>query len=96
MGDGGYGNELSQGKVNPSPPPLFTELNRGSKLVTMDEKKTVIAKFHRAHHFTKKQKARLEVQPEGMAMLDHIVLSFVYVEHKRREREKSAAAAAAS
>ena len=53
----------------------------------MDDKKTEIAKFHRAHYFTKKQKARLEVQPAGMEMLDHIVLTFVFVESKRRERE---------
>lgn len=62
------------------------------KLVTMDEKKTVIAKFHRAHHFVKKQNARLEVRPEGMEMLDHIVLTFVYAENKRRERERAVAA----
>ena len=57
------------------------------KLVTADEKKTVIAEFHRAHHLINKQKARLEVQPEGMTMLDWIILTFVYVERKRRQRE---------
>ena len=58
------------------------------KLVTTDEKKTVIAEFHRAHHFLKKREARLEVQPAGMDMLEYIVLTFVFAEHKRREREK--------
>ena len=53
----------------------------------MDKKKTVIAEFHRKHYFTKKRKARLEVQPEGMHMLDYIILTFVLVEKKRRERE---------
>jgi len=57
------------------------------KLVTTDEKKTVIAEFHRAHHFKRREKPRLEVQPAGMDMLDHIVLTFVFAENKRRERE---------
>ena len=65
--------------------------NRDFKLVTTDEKKTVIAEFHRAHHIIKKRKARIEVQPAGMHMLDYIVLTFVIVENKRREREKSVA-----
>ncbi|KAF9644778.1 hypothetical protein BDM02DRAFT_843365 [Thelephora ganbajun] len=60
------------------------------KLVTTDEKKTVIAEFHRAHYFMKRRKARLEVQPAGMHMLDYIVLTFVFAEDKRRERERRA------
>ena len=74
--------------------PALSTLNEALKLVTMDEKKTVIAIFHRAHHITKKQKARLEVEPSGMHMLDHIVLTFAFVESRRRERESSAAACA--
>ena len=65
-------------------------LTHSVKLVTADEKKTAIAKFHRAHYFTKKQKARLEVQPAGMKMLDYIVLTFVFAEYKRKERERRA------
>lgn len=57
------------------------------ELVTMDGEKTVIAEFHRAHHITKKEKARLEIQPAGMDMLDHIILTFVFAENKRRARE---------
>ena len=68
----------------------------GIKLVTTDEKKTVIAEFHRAHHIIKKRKARLEVQPAGMHTLDYIVLTFVFVEHKRREREESVAISAST
>ena len=60
------------------------------KLVTTDEKKTVIAEFHRAHHFMRREKPRLEVQPAGMNMLDYIVLTFVFAENKRRERERRA------
>jgi len=62
-------------------------LNHGIKLVTTDGKKTVIAKYHRAHYFTRREKAKLDVQPEGMAMLDYIILTWMYVENKRRERE---------
>lgn len=94
MGVGRFGRQLSQGKpIRRFVNTLCTGLNYGLKLVTMDEKKTVIAQFHRAHHFTRKQKARLEVQPAGMNMLDHIVLTFVFVESNRRERERQAGGA---
>lgn len=69
---------------------VLSMLNHGLKLVTVDEKKTVIAEFERAHYFTKKQKAKLEVQPAGMNMLDHIILTFVFAENKRRDRERRA------
>lgn len=51
---------------------------------------TVIAEFHRPHYFTNKQKARIDVQPAGMGMLDYIVLTFVLVDQARREREAGA------
>jgi hypothetical protein len=75
-----------------STPPASPEstLNHGMKLVTADEKKTVIAEFHRACHILKKRKARIEVQPAGMEMLDHIVLTFAYAGYKRRERIRRA------
>lgn len=60
------------------------------KLVTADDHKKVIAEFHAAHHLIHKQKAHLEVRPEGMKMLDLIVLTFIYVERKRRQREGAA------
>ena len=69
--------------------PLSSVLNYIMKLVAADDK-TEIAKFHRAHHFAKKQKARLKVQPARMDMLDHIILTFVFAEDKRRERETRA------
>ena len=81
-------------RVSPSVARSVSELNHRLKLVTMDEKETEIAKFHRAHHFTKKRKARLEVQPAGMGMLDHIVLTFLIVEHIRRGRELGVSPAA--
>jgi len=58
-----------------------------TKLVTTDEKKSVIAEYHRARHFMRREKPLLEVQPAGMDMLDYIVLTFVFAENKRRERE---------
>lgn len=60
------------------------------KLVTTDGKKTVIAELHRGRHLVKKRKARLEVKPAGMEMLDYIVLTLVFAESKRREREARA------
>ena len=68
-------------------------MNHGMKLVTADEKKTVIAEFHRACHILRKRKARIEVQPAGMEMLDYIVLTFVYAEYNRRERVRRARSA---
>lgn len=59
------------------------------KLVTLNDK-TVIAEFHRPTLFRNKQKARLDIQPAGMEMLDHIILTFVFVDWKRREREAGA------
>jgi hypothetical protein len=70
--------------------PVSSTLNYGMKLVTVDEEKTVIAEFYRAHHVTNKRKARLEVQPAGMNMLDYVVLTFVFAESKRRDREAAA------
>lgn len=65
-------------------------LNHDVKLVTTDGKKTIIAKFHWANFFKNKQKARLDIQPVGMHMLDYIVVTFACVEQKRREREAAA------
>ena len=95
MGNGRDSGELPRGEFD-----LYlsctTALNNHVKLVTDDEKRTVVAEFHRAYHLLKKQKARLEVQPVGMEMLDYIVLTFVFAENKRRERETRARAASPS
>lgn len=71
-------------------PPRSSALNDDMKLVTTDEKKTVIVEFHRAHYFTKKQEARLDIQPAGVDMLDYTVLTWVFAEYKRKERERRA------
>ena len=56
------------------------------KLVTTDKKKTVIAEFHPTLRFAR-EKAKLNVQPAGVVMLDYIVLTWVFAEKKRRERK---------
>jgi hypothetical protein len=88
---GAMGMKYPKASVSSTPPasPEST-LNRGMKLVTADEKKTVIAEFHRTCNILKKRKARIEVQPAGMEMLDYIVLTFAYAEYKRRERVRRA------
>ena len=65
-------------------------LNHNVKLVTADDKEMIIAEFHPRHYFVEKQKARLDIQPAGMDMLDYIVSTFVFAERKRRERERRA------
>ena len=76
-------------KVGHSNSPFFWMLNDSMKLVTLNDK-TVIAEFHRPTLFRNKQKARLDIQPAGMDMLDHIILTFVFVDWTRREREAGA------
>lgn len=54
------------------------------QLVIDDPDKTLIAQFHQASLF-KKEKSYLEVTPVGMAMLDHVIVTFIPVEVRRRE-----------
>lgn len=54
------------------------------QLVVDGPDKTLIAQFHGASLF-KREKAYLEVTPAGMGMLDHIVVTFIPVELRRRE-----------
>ncbi|KAF9653260.1 hypothetical protein BDM02DRAFT_3107827 [Thelephora ganbajun] len=58
------------------------------KLVTNNRKKKLIAELHKAHRLFRRSKAYLEIAPAGLTMLDQIVVSFVYVESKRRERKQ--------
>lgn len=85
MGVGRVWDALPQGEFI-FHPTISSMLDHGVKLVTMDGQKTVIAEFHPAHYILKKQKARLEIHPAGMHMMDHIVLTFVFAEDKRRQR----------
>jgi len=58
------------------------------KLILDDGSETVVAQFHRQNHIFNKRRAYLEITPKGMEILDHIVLTFVFVEKKRRDRER--------
>ena len=78
------------GRVSVFPDSLISSPLNRAKLVTSDEKKAVIAQFHRPHYFINKQKAKLKVQAAGMDMLDYIIVTFVFVEQTRREREAAA------
>ena len=84
---GSSGNDLP--KVNPN---VFfpTSADQGNphQLVTNNRKKKLIAEVHKAHRFFRKRKAYLEVAPAGLTVLDQIVVSLVYVEKKRREKQK--------
>lgn len=53
-----------------------------------DGSQVIIAQFHPQSVIPKKQRAHLEVTPTGMEILDDIILSFVFVEKKRRDRMK--------
>jgi uncharacterized membrane protein YgcG len=57
--------------------------------VTNNRKKRVVAELHKAHRVFRRRKAFLEIAPAGLAMLDQIVVSLVYVESKRREKGDS-------
>ena len=54
------------------------------RLVIDDTSETLIAQFYLASPF-KKGRSYFEVTPAGMAMLDHIVVTFIPVELRRRE-----------
>lgn len=54
------------------------------QLTADDPDKTLIAEFHGCKPF-KKMKPYLEVTPAGMDMLDHVVVTFIPVEVRRRE-----------
>ena len=81
---------MNPGRVSVFPDSLISSPLNGAKLVTSNEKKTVIAQFHCPHYFINKQKAKLEVQAAGMDMLDYIIVTFVFVEQPRKEREAAA------
>ncbi|KAJ2913761.1 hypothetical protein MD484_g6646, partial [Candolleomyces efflorescens] len=65
-------------------------LNKPS-LFLNDASKTPIAKFHRQHAGSKDKEpvqASLEIYEEGLHMVDLIVVTFVYIEKMRKDRER--------
>jgi len=72
--------------------------NRVVVLSLDDNSRTEIARYHRATLgiIGKKRKACLEVAPEAEHMLDLVILSFIYVEKLRMDKETRRKRAAAS
>ncbi|KIY64560.1 hypothetical protein CYLTODRAFT_358225 [Cylindrobasidium torrendii FP15055 ss-10] len=56
-----------------------------AQLITYDEKREVVAQFHRQQFgiFHKKCPARLEVTPEGEEILDIVLVTFIFIEKIR-------------
>ncbi|KAJ7576119.1 hypothetical protein C8J56DRAFT_1117496 [Mycena floridula] len=59
-------------------------------LVTDDKAQTPIATFHRRRWLFGKRKAYLEIFPEGMHFVNVILVTFVYIEKLRRDKERAA------
>jgi len=61
-------------------------------LISDDEQKTPIARTHRycSGFIGKARKASLEIYPAGQHMVDTIVVTWCFVETRRREREEAA------
>lgn len=57
---------------------------RNPKLFINDSSKTLIASFHPSKLF-KKEQPYMEVTPAGMDMLDHIVVTYIPVEVRRKQ-----------
>jgi hypothetical protein len=65
------------------------------QLYTNDEAQTHVAKFHQQDIISitpKAKAATLEIYPAGEHMVDLIVVTLVYIEKLRRDRERAAAA----
>ncbi|PFH53535.1 hypothetical protein AMATHDRAFT_137257 [Amanita thiersii Skay4041] len=59
------------------------------ELLINNDDQTPVATFHRGRFgiFRKSQPASLEIYPEGMHMLDLIMVTFVYIQKLRNDRE---------
>ncbi|TFK24618.1 hypothetical protein FA15DRAFT_687387 [Coprinopsis marcescibilis] len=63
-----------------------------SELFLNDEAKTPVAKYHLKHYGIIKdvRPASLEIFPSGEHIVDHIIVTFVYLEKLRKERQDAA------
>ena len=68
-----------------------TELLVSSQLVKSDQKQTLIAQLHRDVQPPPPdlKGAFLEVAPEGNTILDHVLVSFIFIEKELRDRDRS-------
>jgi len=60
------------------------------ELVLNDGSNTIVATFHPQRFFWGKDRARLEIFPQGQHMVDEIVVTFTYVERIRKVRQRAA------
>ncbi|KAK2460725.1 hypothetical protein APHAL10511_007195 [Amanita phalloides] len=67
---------------------------RAPELVRNDTTRTPIARFHRRRLglFRKQPPASLEILPEGMHMIDLIMVTFVFIQKIRNDNERAASA----
>ncbi|KAE9393801.1 hypothetical protein BT96DRAFT_878908 [Gymnopus androsaceus JB14] len=59
-----------------------------TKLTSNDTLETPIATFHRGKLFSLKSRAYLEIFPEGLHMMDEILVTFIYIEQQRKEAKE--------
>ncbi|KAF5387170.1 hypothetical protein D9615_002093 [Tricholomella constricta] len=64
-------------------------LSYNSQLVTNDDKKTLVARFHRASLgiIGKARPASFEISPTGEHMVQDILITFIYIEKIRKDME---------
>jgi len=69
-----------------------------TQLVTDDNIEAPLAIYHKSHHglFSTPRLATLDITPQGMHILDDIITTFVWFEHKRRESNNAAISAGAA
>ncbi|KDQ61145.1 hypothetical protein JAAARDRAFT_32149 [Jaapia argillacea MUCL 33604] len=60
----------------------------GMKLISNDGSRTLVARLFEGSTFTSKRKSRLEIFPAGIHMMDLIVVTLVYVDKIRRDRQQ--------
>ncbi|EAU80774.1 hypothetical protein CC1G_04884 [Coprinopsis cinerea okayama7 len=66
--------------------------NSKPELVLNDDERTLVAKYHQKHHGVVQdpRPASLEILPPGEHMVDLIIVTLVYIELLRRNRERAA------
>ena len=74
---------------------LLSDTGTFMQLVTDDNIETPLALYHKSHHglFSTARPATLDITPQGMHILDDIVTTFVWFEHKRRENNQASISA---
>lgn len=85
--------------TGPDGRPYRWDLKRRVVVLSRDDGgRTEVARFHRATLgiIGRKRKARLEVSPELAHMMDTVIMTFIYVEKLRRDKEEASKNAAAS